>query len=297
MNKSQNALGHAPILLPRRHPWRVASALLVLSVLALLVISVGSNPNVHWEVVRAFLFDPQVLEGLRNTIALTVLCMFLAVLIGIGIAVMQLSDNAVLSSVARLYVWFFRGVPLLVQLIFWFNLALLWPRLGFSIPSLGLNLSVSTNRLINSFCASVIGLALHEAAYMAEIVRSGLLSVDRGQAEAARSLGMKEASVLRRIILPQAMRIIVPPTGNQFVSLLKATSLVAFIAGGDLMTMVQSIYSQNFMVVPLLIVASIWYLCVTTAAGALQGLLERRLAQAFQNTKKRPFFMWRKRTV
>ena len=284
-NHSNHGNQGKPRLLPRRHPWRVVSAGLALLVLAMLVISVGTNRNMHWEVVRTFLFDVQILEGLRNTILLTLICMVLAMVIGVVTAIMQLSENAVLSTLARLYVWFFRGVPLLVQLIFWFNLALLWPRMGLIVPGFGINFSVSTNTLINSFLASVIGLTLHEAAYMAEIVRSGLLSVDRGQTEAARSLGMKEPSVLFRIVLPQAMRMIVPPTGNQFVSLLKSTSLVAFIAGGDLMTMVQSIYSQNFMVVPLLVVASIWYLCITTVAGAFQGYLERHLAGAFRREK------------
>ncbi|RAI41418.1 amino acid ABC transporter permease [Rhodoplanes roseus] len=271
----------APKLLPPRHPLRTASACVVLALLAALVASLASNPNMQWSVVADYLFGSQILYGLVNTIVLTVLCMAIAIVIGIVLAIMGMSRNPVLYFVAQGYIWFFRGVPLLVQLVFWFNLALLWPRIGLTVPPLGIDLSVSTNDLITSFVASVLGLALHEAAYMAEIVRAGLLGVDSGQTEAGRSLGMSDNQLMRRIVLPQAMRIIVPPTGNQFISLLKATSLVAFIAGGELMTAVQNVYSHNFRVIPLLIVASIWYLVVTTLATGLQTYLERRVGKGF----------------
>lgn len=277
-----------PKLLPPRHPWRIVTSIVVLVLLGALVGSLATNPNLQWGVVWAYLFDEAILHGLANTIMLTALCMTIGTLFGIVLAVMAMSRNPVLEWVARGYVWFFRGVPLIVQLVFWFNLALLWPRIGLVVPFLGIDYAISTNVLITSFIASVLGLALHEAAYMAEIVRAGFLGVDSGQTEAARALGMKDGKLIRRIILPQAMRIIVPPTGNQVISLLKATSLVAFIAGGELMTAVQNVYSQNFRVIPLLLVATFWYLVVTTLASLAQGYLERRVGQGFSSMARKP---------
>jgi polar amino acid transport system permease protein len=277
-----------PKLLPPKYPWRVVSAIVVLALLAALFISLAGNQNLQWHVVWNYLFDEAVLYGLANTLILTALCMAIGTVLGIVLAIMGMSGNPVLEWVARGYVWFFRGVPLIVQLVFWFNLALLWPRIGLIVPMLGIDYSLSTNFLITSFVASLLGLALHEAAYMAEIVRAGFLGVDNGQTEAARALGMKDGVLIRRIILPQAMRIIVPPTGNQVISLLKATSLVAFIAGGELMTAVQNVYAQNFRVIPLLLVATFWYLVVTTIASALQGHLERRVGQGFSSMARKP---------
>ncbi|MBX5272720.1 amino acid ABC transporter permease [Rhizobium sp. NLR17b] len=277
-----------PKLLPPRHPWRIVTAVVVLALLAALVLSLAANQNLQWGVVWSYLFDEAILYGLANTIVLTALCMAIGTVLGIVLAVMAMSRNPVLEWVAKAYIWFFRGVPLIVQLVFWFNLALLWPRIGLVMPLIGVDYSISTNVLITSFIASVLGLALHEAAYMAEIVRAGFLGVDSGQTEAARALGMKDGKLIRRIILPQAMRIIVPPTGNQVISLLKATSLVAFIAGGELMTAVQNVYSQNFRVIPLLLVATFWYLVVTTLASMVQGYLERRVGQGFSSMARKP---------
>lgn len=277
-----------PKLLPPRHPWRIVIAIVVLAILAALILSLAGNQNLQWGVVWSYLFDTQILYGLVNTIILTALCMAIGTVLGIVLAIMAMSGNPVLEWVSRGYIWFFRGVPLIVQLVFWFNLALLWPRIGLVVPMLGIDYSVSTNFLITSFIASVLGLALHEAAYMAEIVRAGFLGVDSGQTEAGRALGMKDGKLIRRIILPQAMRIIVPPTGNQVISLLKATSLVAFIAGGELMTAVQNVYSQNFRVIPLLLVATFWYLVVTTLASMLQSYLERRVGQGFSSMARKP---------
>lgn len=253
----------------------------MVAIAASFLLSIATNDNMRWDVVLAYLFDRQVLLGLLNTIILTVLCMALGIGLGIVVAVMAMSSNPVISVSAKIYVWLFRGIPLLVQLIFWFNLSLLWPRLGLIITPLGIDISLSTNAVISSFIAAALGLALHEAAYMSEIVRAGILGVDPGQVEAARSLGISEGKVISRIILPQAMRIIVPPTGNQFISLLKATSLVAFIGGGELMTEVQSIYALNFLVIPLLIVASLWYMAVTTLASIFQKYLENHFGQGF----------------
>lgn len=270
-----------PKLLKARHPWRLVSAFGVLAVLVALAMSLATNANMQWSVVGEYLFRRQILLGLANTIIMTTLCMVMGTILGIFLAIMRMSGNPVLNLSAQAYIWFFRGVPLLVQLVFWFNLALLWPRIGVVVPLIGVDWSVSTNALISSFVASVLGLALHEAAYMAEVVRAGILGVDRGQGEAGRSLGMTEGQLMRRVVLPQAMRIIIPPTGNQLISLLKATSLVAFIAGGELMTAVHNVYSHNFKVIPLLIVATIWYLSVTTIATIIQYFIEKRFGQGF----------------
>jgi polar amino acid transport system permease protein len=192
---------------------------------------------------------------------------------------MRTSGNKLLEIAAGAYLWFFRGTPLLVQLIFWFNFALLFPKLG---PAIVFGPSApgwDTNQVISWFVAALLGFGLHEAAYMSEIVRGGFLAIDSGQREAAQALGMNSWSVFRRVTLPQALRIIVPPTMNQFINLFKATSLVAFIAGNDLLSSVQKIYGQNFLVIPLLLVASIWYLAIVTVATVGQHYIERRLGR------------------
>ncbi|MGW2083295.1 amino acid ABC transporter permease [Streptomyces sp. NPDC001939] len=206
-----------------------------------------------WSVVGTYLFSAEILRGIGWTALLTVSCMTLATVFGIVIAVMRTADNRVLSAAASLYLWFFRGTPLLVQLIFWFNLALVFPLLGPAVffgESAG---GIDTNRAINWFVAALLGFGLHEAAYMSEIVRGGFLAIGRGQTEAAESLGMTGGQTLRRVLLPQALRVIVPPSMNQFVNLFKATSLVAFISGQDLLSSVSHIYAKNYQVIPLLI--------------------------------------------
>jgi polar amino acid transport system permease protein len=214
--------------------------------------------------------------------------MGIAIVLGILIALMRISTNRLLQGVAVGYLWFFRGTPLLVQLIFWFNLALLFPRLGLpmffgeSAPG-----GIDTNAAISWFIAALLGFGLHEAAYMSEVVRSGFLSIDRGQSEAAEALGMTSWQSLRRILLPQALRVIVPPTVNQFVNLLKATSLVAFIAGEDLLSSAQTIYARNYLVIPLLVVASIWYLVLVTVASVAQNYVEKRLGRGYGRTTQK----------
>ncbi len=179
---------------------------------------------------------------------------------GVLLAVMRLSPNPVLAGTAGVYVWLFRGTPLITQLIFWNFLASLYPRLGLGIPFGPTFVSVDTNAVISVFTAALLGLGLNEAAYMAEIVRGGIQSVDQGQSEAAGALGLSRAQTLRRIVLPQAMRVIVPPTGNETISMLKTTSLVVVIAYFELTVAVQTIYSRTFQTIPLLIVAALWYL-------------------------------------
>lgn len=250
---------------------------------AFLVWTFATSPNVHWEVIAHYQFSGAILGGLLVTIKLTALCEVTGLALGIALAVLRLSASRVLSALSALYVWVFRSVPLLVQLILWFNLGLLFPRLG--IP--GTAAIISTNDLINGFVAAVLGLTLHEAAYNAEIVRGGILAVDHGQVEAAQALGMTRLLALRRVVLPQALRVIVPPAGNQFISLLKNTSLVAFIAGGDLLSTATNIYAGNFEVVALLLVVSAWYLLLVSLTSLLQGRLERRFGRGTTMTTDR----------
>jgi polar amino acid transport system permease protein len=265
---------------PRPGRWLAA----VVTGLALLWLgwSIVVNPNLHWDVVARYQFDAVILQGLWVTTQLTVISMTLGVAIGIVVALMQLSQSRILRAGGVAYVWFFRGTPLLVQLIFWFNLALIFPTISLGIPFDGPKLiSWSTNSVITGFVAALLGLTINEGAYMSEIVRAGLQSVDPGQKEAAESLGMSRRKVMARIVLPQAMRVILPPTGNQFISMLKTTSLVSVIAGADLLTVSQHIYLTNFEVIALLIVASIWYLVLTTLASLGQHVVEKRFSRGY----------------
>ena len=200
---------------------------------------------------------------------------------------MRLSPNPVLSGVAAVYIWLFRGTPQIAQLLFWNFLAALYPRLSLGIPFGPEFVSFDTNLLINQFTACLLGLGLNEAAYMAEIVRGGLLSVEHGQSEAAGALGMSRAQTLRRIVLPQAMRVIIPPTGNETISMLKTTSLVVVIGYFELLTSVQRIYSTNFQTIPLLIVAALWYLALTSVLSVGQGFIERRYGRGVQGGSRR----------
>ena len=260
---------------PVRHPgrWLAVAVLAVLA--AMLVNTILTNPGFRWPVVGRYLFADPVLSGLRNTLVLTALSMLIGIVGGIALAVMRLSPNWVLSSVAAVYIWLFRGTPLIAQLLFWNFLAALYPRLSLGIPFGPEFVSFDTNQLINQFTACLLGLGLNEAAYMAEIVRGGLVSVDQGQTEAAGALGMSRSQTLRRIVLPQAMRVIIPPTGNETISMLKTTSLVVVVGYFELLTSVQRIYSTNFQTIPLLIVAAAWYLALTSVLSVGQGYIER----------------------
>jgi polar amino acid transport system permease protein len=263
---------------PVRHWGRWAAASIALALGVGLAFALATNENIDWSAVGGYLFDGAILSGLLVTIELTVLSMVIGIALGIVLAVMRLSSNPVLVTLSTGYTWFFRGTPLLVQIIFWFNIALLFPRLNLGV------VDASTNTLITPFVAALLGLALNEAAYMAEIARAGISSVDRGQTEAAHALGFRPGQTMRRIVLPQAMRVIVPPTGNETIAMLKNTSLVAVIAAQDLLTKAQAIYSRTFEVVELLIVASLWYLVLTTVASVGQYQLEQRFARGLEPT-------------
>jgi polar amino acid transport system permease protein len=264
----------------RIRPWRI----IVVAIMTLLVAQfanflVTSN-RFGWGVVRSYLFNRLILDGLRTTVELTAISMALGIIIGILVAVARMSAFRPASLAAWVYTRFFFGIPLLVQLIFWFNLAYLVPRLSIGVPfgpSFG---SWSANRIITPFIAAVLGLALHEGAYMSEVIRAGLLSVDRGQRDAARSLGLSDRATMRRILLPQAMRFIVPPTTNQVIGMLKGTALVSAVGVADLTGQVENIYNINFEVIPLLLVACIWYFALISVLDVVQRYTERRFSRA-----------------
>lgn len=264
---------------PLRHPWRWVAVAVIAFLAVLLVQSLAKNKNIRWEVVGHYLFDQNILVGVGVTLALTVTSMVIGILLGTLLAVIRMSPNGVIAAVAGVYVWFFRGTPVLVQLIFWYNLGLLFPRLGIGIPFTGMNVSVETTTIMTGFIAGMLGLGLNEGAYMSEIVRAGILSVDHGQREAAGSLGLTPNQIMRKVILPQAMRVIIPPTGNNVISMLKTTSLVSVIAGSDLLTKAQNIYSISFQVIELLLVASVWYVVLTTVLSILQYFIEEHYSR------------------
>jgi polar amino acid transport system permease protein len=283
MVAEQTDAGPAPPIkaVPVRHPGRWVGVAVIAVLVAMLVHSFLTNPNFEWDVVGEYLFSDPVLRGLRNTLILTVLSMAIGIVGGVLLAVMRLSPNPVLAGAAAVYIWLFRGTPVITQLIFWNFLAALYPRLGLGIPFGPTFVSVDTNAVISVFAASLLGLGLNEAAYMAEIVRGGIQSVDPGQTEAAGALGLSRTQTLRRIVLPQAMRVIVPPTGNETISMLKTTSLVVVIAYFELTVAVQTIYSRTFQTIPLLIVAALWYLALTSVLSVGQMFIERRFGRGF----------------
>lgn len=275
-------------IVPLRHYGRWIAAALLIVVVAGMAVSMVTNTRFKWEIVGQYLFDGAILSGLVVTLELTLAAMTIGIVLGTGIALMRVSKNPVLSSMATGYLWLFRGTPLLVQLIFWYNLSALYPKitLGFPFgPNLG---SFDANAYITVYAAALLGLGLNEAAYMSEIVRSGLGSVPNGQREAAEALGMTSARVMRRVILPQAMRVIIPPTGNQLIGMLKTTSLVSVIALQELLYSAQLIYSANFQTIPLLIVASLWYLALTTVLSIGQYFVERHFGKADRRDRVAP---------
>lgn len=245
-------------------------------------IIVANNENFGWPVVAEYFFNRTVLDGLFVTIWLAVVSMVLGVMLGLPLAIGRMSNDPMARSISGLFVWFFRGTPLLVQLILWYNLSFLFPQITLSIPFGPTLAAWNSNDLITPITAAIIGLALNEAAYMAEIIRGGLLSVERGQMETAESFGMKPMRALWRVVIPQAMRSIVPPSGNQFISMIKATSLVSVIAMADLLYSVQSIYNRNFEVIPMLMVAVIWYLLIVSILSLIQSRIESYYARGDQ---------------
>ncbi len=264
----------------------------MLLLVAMLVHALVTNPRFQWGIIGDYFLSSRVLEGLEFTILLTVVAMAIGIVLGVILAIMRLSANPLLSGASWAYIWLFRGTPVLVQLLFWFNLAFLYPRISLGLPFGPAFLDANANDLITALAAAILGLGLNEAAYMAEIVRAGILSVEHGQTEAAQALGMTRTQTLRRIILPQAMRVIIPPTGNETISMLKTSSLASVITVTELLYAVQLIYSVNFRTIPLLIVASIWYLIATSVLTIGQFYIERHYARG--SARQLPATPWQR---
>ncbi|MGI8458862.1 MAG: amino acid ABC transporter permease [Propionibacteriaceae bacterium] len=263
-----------------RHPGRWVLSAVVAVLAALLVRSLLTNPNFGWDVVGEYLTSARILDGLIKTLQLTVIAMVLGIVLGVVLAILRLSANPVLAGVSGLYIWFFRGTPIFVQLLFWGYISALYPQFRLDIPWGPDVVFADTNTLITPVVAAILGLGLNEAAYMAEIVRAGMTSVDRGQTEAAKALGMTGPRIMRRIVLPQAMRVIIPPTANNTISMLKTTSLVSVLSFPELLYAAQLIYSDTFQTIPLLLTASIWYLLVTSVLTVGQYYLERHFSKS-----------------
>ncbi|WP_214104179.1 amino acid ABC transporter permease [Acrocarpospora catenulata] len=268
-----------PVLVGRRHPLRWAAGALALLAVGACAVSLARNPAMEWPVVAEYFLAIQVLEGLWLTVWLTLVVTTLGFLAGIAVAAMRLSANPVLQAISWAYVWFFRSVPVLVQLLFWFNIGYLYPTLSLGIPGGPTLLSGSSNELISATTAAVLGLTLHEAAHAGEIIRGGILAVDPGQLEAGTALGLRRSRIFRKVVLPQAMRSIVPATGNLLIGTLKGTSIVSVIAVNDLLYSVQYIYNRTYAIVPLLAVATAWYLIVTSVLSVAQYHVERYFAR------------------
>ncbi|MGB4137250.1 MAG: amino acid ABC transporter permease [Microbacterium sp.] len=259
----------------RKHLGRWLSAFLVIVVVGFIVYSFAKG-EIDWSIVAQYFTAETILKGLWATILITVCSMALGVTLGTVIAIMRMSGNIVAQVVASGWVWLFRGVPVLLQLLIWFNLALVFPTFG--IPGLW---EVPMIEVMTPFMAALLGLGLHQSAYTAEIVRGGILSVDRGQVEAGQSLTLSNATILRRIVLPQAMRVIIPPLGNDFISTLKTSSLAGIVTFGELVLSAQIIYYRNNRVIELLMVVAIWYLIVVSVLSVGQHFLERRFGRGF----------------
>ena len=277
-----SAEGHRPEeirAVPLRHPgrWVVTVALLVLA--AMFVHSVLTNPRYGWGVIRSNLFSAPIVSGAENTIKITLIAMVIGVLIGVILAVMRLSPNPILSGAAWLYIWFFRGTPVYVQLVFWYAISALFPTVSLGIPFGPEFLHLSANTLITPLVAALLGLGLNEGAYYAEIVRAGILSVDHGQFEAAQSLGMRRSTLMRKIVLPQAMRVIVPPTGDELNNMLKTTSLLVVVTYPELMYQTTNAVARTYLPIPFYINACIWYLFMTTLLTIGQFYVERYYAR------------------
>ncbi|TMU92433.1 amino acid ABC transporter permease [Streptomyces sp. DASNCL29] len=259
--------------IPVRHYGRWVAAIIAIALIALLI-SAFARGDVNWNAIPDYFFDSEVLRGVRNTVWITILSMVLGVALGIILAVMRLSKNPVTASIAWGYIWFFRGTPVYVQLLVWFNLGLVFDYINI-MPIY----KDEWSDFMTPFLAALLGLGLNEAAYMAEICRAGIQSVDEGQSEAAQALGMSHAKTLRRVVLPQAMRVIVPPTGNEFINMLKTTSLVIAVQYWDLLQATSEVGQNSGATAEMLFLAAAWYLILTSVLSVGQYYLERYYAR------------------
>jgi polar amino acid transport system permease protein len=264
----------------RMHWGRWTAATLIVLALAALVRAFARG-QIEWSYVGRFLTVPAIIDGIVDTVVMAVAAMALGIVLGVAVAVMRLSPNPVLRVVASGYTWLFRGTPVILQLLLWFNLALVFPVIG--IPGLW---SARTIDLMTPFLSALLGLGINQGAYTSEVVRAGMLSVDAGQYEAAQAIGMSRLLSLRRIIFPQAMRMVIPPLGNEFIGMVKMTSLASVIQYPEVLHSAENIYYANSRVIELLIVAGIWYLAVVSALTPLQMLLERRFARGAAGTPR-----------
>jgi polar amino acid transport system permease protein len=275
---------------PVRHPgrWIAAAIVLLFAAAAIrsIVTNTGSNKGFQWVWVGHYLFDSRILHGALATLYLTALCQVIGIVLGVISAVMRMSPNPIVSGASWLYIWFFRGTPLYVQILFWYNVAALFPSISLGIPFGPSFVHGSANTIITPLVTAMLALGLNEGAYMSEIVRAGIISVDEGQTHAAQSLGMSRLQIMRLIVLPQAMRVIIPPTGNETISMLKNTSLLVAASYGELLFAAQTIYNVNYKVIPLLIVASIWYLVMTSVLYVGQYFIERRFGRGFTRAER-----------
>ncbi len=263
-----------------RHPWRILIAAVLIVLLVMFIVDASQRSAYGWQYVGKYIFDKRISAAALVTLQLTIYSMIIGVILGLILAVMRLSPNPVVKSVAWLYLWIFRGTPVYVQLVFWGLFSLIYPKIFLGVPWTDWGVNFDLGFMQNAFIIAIIGLALNEAAYMAEIVRAGLLSVDSGQEEAATALGMSWGQTMVRIVIPQAMRVIIPPTGNEVISMLKTTSLVAAIPlTTDLYGVARDISAVTYTPIPLLIVASIWYLFFTSILMVGQYFLEKRFSR------------------
>ncbi|MET8961635.1 amino acid ABC transporter permease [Streptomyces sp. NPDC004074] len=271
-------------VVPARHYARWTAAVVVLVLVAQFVHGLATNPVWEWSVFRDYVLSETIVQAVWVTLQLTAYATVLGFLLGTVLAFMRLSRSPVLQTVAWTYIWIFRSIPMIVQLVFWFNLSALYEKLGVGIPFGPVFWSVDSDSVIGTIGAAVIGLTLHQAAYAAEIVRGGVISVDHGQSEAAAALGIPRLRQIRRIVLPQAMRAILPTAGNEIIGLLKGTSVVYVMAIGELFYQVQVVYGRNGRVIPLLLVATAWYVVLTSLLSVAQYYVERRYARGADRT-------------
>ncbi|MGW3182276.1 amino acid ABC transporter permease [Kitasatospora sp. NPDC001119] len=269
---------------PARHPWRWAAGIAALVVLAQFAHGLATNPGWDWATFRLYFTADTILRAIGRTLELTAYGTVLGFLLGTVVAAMRLSRSAILRSIAWAYVWVFRSIPLIVQLVFWFNLSYLYKRFGIGIPFGPTFGEVETVGVLSALGAAVLGLGLHQAAFAAEIIRGGIIAVDAGQREAAAALGIPRWRQGRRIVLPQAMRGILPAAANEVISLLKGTSVVYVMAIGELFYQAQVVYGRTGRVVPLLMVATVWYVLLTTVLSVGQYYVERHFARGAQRT-------------
>ena len=285
---------------PVRYPERWVAAGIVLVLAAMFVNMLITNPAFNWPFMFEHMFSDPVVNGVWVTLSATVLSMVIGILLGVVLAVMRLSGNPVLVSVAWLYTWFFRGVPRLVLAVLFGNIAILYSTIhiglpfdNYWMPMLGLEgdarfFEIDVRTLLSGYMAGLLALALSEGAYMAEIIRAGLQSVNKGQTEAAQALGMGRSKIMRRITLPQAMRVVIPPTGNETIAMLKDTALLAYVPVTiELFYQLQAIGTRTYQIFPMLVAACLWYLAITSVLMVGQYFIERRFSRSERGVEDR----------